>query len=318
MRPHKHSPTPLIVPPRSDSSSAPTSADPLGTSLSQSTSQDSGQGIGDLRPLAYPRKSSLSSESSQNGSSANCKALLTIPTQYSSYTLSTDAPIPYNPPTRQNNGAMTPQTAPAGFNSERTQNASTLKGQSYPTMPNPPSPSTVTIPPGSSPNNLLSSIPEGRPHLLSRESRISLPDEAKQYIANMADSPVPSPRLDGFTTKPGPSLRMVQPRITISPNIVALVPPAPGRLDEADSPGASEFLDMNEDEDDDSQADDEQSAVTGPEADDEGFDSGSVQESFHHTHSIPQGKGLNPNISCAETELSLSGGLSAPSCHGTF
>jgi RalA-binding protein 1 len=36
----------------------------------------------------------------------------------------------------------------------------------------------------------LSVAAEDRPQLLSRESRISLPEEAKHYIANMSDSPV--------------------------------------------------------------------------------------------------------------------------------
>ncbi|KAJ3809595.1 hypothetical protein F5876DRAFT_43561 [Lentinula aff. lateritia] len=46
-------------------------------------------------------------------------------------------------------------------------------------------------------NNLTALSPAIR-HPLSRESRISLPDEAKQYIANMGESPVPSPRVEMF------------------------------------------------------------------------------------------------------------------------
>ncbi|KAK7435955.1 Rho GTPase activating protein [Stygiomarasmius scandens] len=40
---------------------------------------------------------------------------------------------------------------------------------------------------------------------LSRDSRITLPDEAKQYIANMGESPLPSPRGDAFTRQTPPS-----------------------------------------------------------------------------------------------------------------
>ncbi|KAK7679452.1 hypothetical protein QCA50_017506 [Cerrena zonata] len=42
-----------------------------------------------------------------------------------------------------------------------------------------------------------------RPHALSRESRISLPEEAKRYYASIGESPAPSPRLaQGFSTPP--------------------------------------------------------------------------------------------------------------------
>lgn len=37
---------------------------------------------------------------------------------------------------------------------------------------------------------------------LSRDSRITLPDEARHYIANMADSPAGSPRTGTFNSKP--------------------------------------------------------------------------------------------------------------------
>ncbi|EGO22115.1 hypothetical protein SERLADRAFT_362535 [Serpula lacrymans var. lacrymans S7.9] len=60
-------------------------------------------------------------------------------------------------------------------------------------------------PPPSSGSSL--SLPSQNPVMLSpivehrgpsRDSRVSLPDEAKRYIANMGESPVPSPKLSGF------------------------------------------------------------------------------------------------------------------------
>jgi RalA-binding protein 1 len=83
----------------------------------------------------------------------------------------------------------TPQTAPAG-----------LSGIPVPMT------SASSIPP--SQGYLLSSISTSPSQLapvvedqyrnLSRESRISLPDEAKQYIANMGESPIPSPKVNQF------------------------------------------------------------------------------------------------------------------------
>ncbi|RXW23955.1 hypothetical protein EST38_g1889 [Candolleomyces aberdarensis] len=61
---------------------------------------------------------------------------------------------------------------------------------------------------------------------LSRDSRITLPDEARQYIANMADSPMTSPSFNTFSS----------------------VPSASSVLKESDEKG--EFLEMDDDDDD--------------------------------------------------------------------
>ncbi|KAJ2915458.1 hypothetical protein MD484_g4960, partial [Candolleomyces efflorescens] len=61
---------------------------------------------------------------------------------------------------------------------------------------------------------------------LSRDSRITLPDEARQYIANMADSPMTSPSFNSFSSVPSAaSLHQ-------------------------DSDGKGEFLEMDDDDDD--------------------------------------------------------------------
>jgi RalA-binding protein 1 len=123
--------------------------------------------------------------------------------------------------------------------------------------------------PGTASNGMLSTILEGqRSQMLSRDSRISLPDEARQYIANMTDSPVPSPRADAFAAQFAGPARALQPQIQIPTNPGGLAPPTPGAIGEADSPGGtSEFLDMGDEEDDED--DDQDSAITGPEADTE-------------------------------------------------
>lgn len=112
--------------------------------------------------------------------------------------------------------------------------------------------------------------------MISRESRISLPDEARQYIANMTDSPLASPRVDGFLAK----FTGLPPQITIPESPRSLAPPA-GIIAEADSPGGtSEFLDMGEEEEDED--DEHDSIITGPEADteteNEGVDTTSPQD----------------------------------------
>lgn len=46
---------------------------------------------------------------------------------------------------------------------------------------------------------MLSAFDAKSPYL-SRESRITLPEEARHYITNMVDSPVASPRVTDFTS----------------------------------------------------------------------------------------------------------------------
>lgn len=99
-----------------------------------------------------------------------------------------------------------------------------------------------TVPPPSlkppSQRQKLSVMAEDRPQLLSRDSRISLPEEAKHYIANMADSPVPSPRTE-----------VISPKSKLSASVFS---PPPSGLE-------SEFLEMDDedDEDNDEQSEDD-------------------------------------------------------------
>ena len=72
-------------------------------------------------------------------------------------------------------------------------------------------------------------------HTLSRDSRISLPDEARQYIANMADSPISSPRVETFSPK--------------SRLATSVFPPA-SNGSVSDSGAGSEFLDLDGDDSD--------------------------------------------------------------------
>jgi RalA-binding protein 1 len=64
------------------------------------------------------------------------------------------------------------------------------------------------------------------------ESRISLPEEAKQYITNMTDSPITSPGADTFSSNS-------QLGMSVYP---------PPRSSSVDSEQDSEFLDMGDEE----------------------------------------------------------------------
>jgi len=100
------------------------------------------------------------------------------------------------------------------------------------------------------PQQLLSV--ESRPYL-SRDSRISLPDEARQYIANMADSPVASPMTTTFSgSAPAPAVAQAA---TIR--------------EETDD---SEFLEMDDDNDDEDEDEGEAGRVAEqPEVKDNGW-----------------------------------------------
>lgn len=72
------------------------------------------------------------------------------------------------------------------------------------------------------------------PPMDPRSSRITLPDEARQYIVNMVDSPSPSPKLDSF----------VSSKPKVSSNLV------PQPQDNLSNPEGSEFLDLEDDDED--------------------------------------------------------------------
>lgn len=115
---------------------------------------------------------------------------------------------------------------------------------------------------------MLSAITEVRsPHHLSRESRVSLPDEAKQYIANMIDSPVPSPKVDAFA--PRATSATVIHSSPLANGGLAPPPTSMLRSDSESPAGTSEFLDM----DSDMPEEDEDADDTGTVDRDEEFDS---------------------------------------------
>ncbi|KAG6919537.1 hypothetical protein DXG01_005127 [Tephrocybe rancida] len=290
VRSTKPSPTPLVVPPRLENLPVPASAvsatqdaNPFGHHTYQLPSFDSPTGGPDAsftKPLSTNyRKSSLADSISSNlststGTSGNYSS--------SGHSMNHGTPSssssPYTPPSQQYhyNGVLTPQTAPAGFGGSasdvpqtipRSLTAPTIQSQPHLQMHAAPLSSSTApqVTPAMS-NGMLSAIPERRPGMLSRESRISLPDEARRYIANMGDSPVPSPQVDAFAIKGSSS----QPTIHTPQDPRGLAPPLVENSRDADSPGgSSEFLDMNEDDDgDDGESDDEEDEVD-EEADDE-------------------------------------------------
>ncbi|KAG5653325.1 hypothetical protein H0H81_001065 [Sphagnurus paluster] len=286
----KPSPTPLIVPPRAENLPVPASAlsatqetNPFGHFSMHDSSSTSSVDLESHHGTNYPRKPSLA-DSISSGVSVSTTTSSHISSSVSNATYgtsSTSATSTYTPSPQhyQYTGALTPQTAPPGFGGPSPDShQSSLRTATTPVTQSQPYPQVLTTPTamqiGNTPSNgMLTTIPEGRPSL-SRESRISLPDEARQYIANMADSPIPSPHIDAFAKQSS----RVQPQIQISEHPGGLEPPSVASLVESDSPGAtsSEFLDLAEDdEDDEDEADDEQSAA--PETD-EVPDNVSLQE----------------------------------------
>lgn len=94
---------------------------------------------------------------------------------------------------------------------------------------------------------------ESRPHALSRDSRISLPDEAKQYIASMGESPVPSPKVDAFAARFGPQSSYARP--VQAPNVPIQAALAPRAQRSIPDVGKNEFLDLDEDGPEDDEED---------------------------------------------------------------
>ena len=109
-----------------------------------------------------------------------------------------------------------PYNVPHTSSSAPTISPALTSAQSYTTVTSSPSAfappnSSLNIPPTSSsdllqpnhPANLSSQYPDPlRPPALSRESRISLPEEAKRYIATIGESPAHSPLVSSFKSKP--------------------------------------------------------------------------------------------------------------------
>lgn len=117
--------------------------------------------------------------------------------------------------TQPYNGPQPSSSAPALSSSSSLVSPQLMSAQSFTTAISSPSTSTPTdpslnIPPTSSGdllqpnppvNLLLQNGDPQRPSALSRESRVSLPEEAKRYMATIGESPAPSPRISSFTSK---------------------------------------------------------------------------------------------------------------------
>ncbi|GBE86392.1 predicted protein [Sparassis crispa] len=116
-------------------------------------------------------------------------------------------------------------------------------------VPVPPSPLRTNFqapqqPASSSSLSPLSNVEPSRPYALSRESRISLPEEAKRYYATMADSPKTSPAIGnfevGFSSGPGSPLKAQAGHSPESPH-------TPGKLQVTTEENAP-FLDMGDED----------------------------------------------------------------------
>lgn len=92
-------------------------------------------------------------------------------------------------------------------------------------------------------SSLLSPIPENSKPI-HRDSRVSLPEEAKCYFANMSESPLHSPGLTAAVTAPGST----QAQAPQAANAGGISPSKLGYVSTYDG-DESEFLDMDDDDD---------------------------------------------------------------------
>ncbi|KAJ7460547.1 hypothetical protein FB451DRAFT_1269430 [Mycena latifolia] len=216
---------PLLVPPRAESLPLPASA--------------AGSATAENAPFSLATR--LAGRNDSTPSTAQGAVPQTPPRQ--SPATSTPQTAAYTPQP----AVYTPQTAPAGF----TQGPASARDQPPPQRETAPQPHITTSPgtpvdapspaqPSAPNGTMLTALSDPRSQPLSRESRISLPDEARQYIANMGESPVPSPKVDAFA-----------PRV---------LPTAPSSAPSAlSAPPQSEFLDLeDEGDDEDDESDDDE------------------------------------------------------------
>ncbi|KAF8972613.1 hypothetical protein BDZ97DRAFT_1913115 [Flammula alnicola] len=292
------SPSPLVVPTRadtfpvyniSDSPESTTSYKPPNSGeINTTTNNPTGTGIyapPSIRPLIHPRKSSLADSVSSvvtSGSSISSSAspVTSVPSSTNSHNIGGN---PNTPSQVQYPAGFALNTAPAGSNAPSTESlpssqralppvaSSPVIIQPPPIITSPPNPASLTLsqPPVSQPHSqsqsqMLSVMVENRPHFLSRDSRISLPDEASRYIQNMAESPVASPRTEAFSPKS---------------KLATSVFPPPSN-DTKESGRESEFLDMEEEEESEEESDGEDPGDITAGAGDPSFDilqAGNVQ-----------------------------------------
>jgi RalA-binding protein 1 len=153
-----------------------------------------------------------------------------------------------------------PSSAPTFSPVSSAVSPSLMSAQSFTTVISSPFPST---PPNSSLNIPLTSsgdllhpnppatLPQigdpSRPPALSRESRVSLPEEARRYMATMGESPSPSPLGSSFTSKSADARSESPSQVSVSE--------MNDDQNQADST-EGEFLDLNDSANDDGDDDD--------------------------------------------------------------
>ncbi|TFY72296.1 hypothetical protein EVG20_g707 [Dentipellis fragilis] len=86
-----------------------------------------------------------------------------------------------------------------------------------------------------------------RPSAVSRESAVSLPDEAKRYISNMTESPLPSPRLAEHNQSRSPS-RAQSPTSSSAPSPAGAPDSANDKSSMRKDLSDGEFLDMDDED----------------------------------------------------------------------
>lgn len=186
---------------------------PRAQSLPSSTSPTAAGHHSGMRPLHLGSKDSATSPS---GSVTGASNYFGAPPDAARV-----VPTPISPPPQVN---LAPQSTPS-FTPNAVPNAATLTGKSTLALPN---------------ASTASHMP------LSRESRISLPDEAKRYIANMGDSPLPSPRMAGSAdTTPDPDSKDSGER---DRGLDVVAEEVNGKYGRAESPRP--FLELEDDESD--------------------------------------------------------------------
>ncbi|PPQ72546.1 hypothetical protein CVT24_004884 [Panaeolus cyanescens] len=221
-RQQRPSPSPLVVPVRSDTHSnipsAVTNSPDSSIFPRQSLSGDATtiapnnnaansiyNSPSSTRPLAHPRKSSLADSLSSVATSGSNSSSLPSSTVSISSNLSANNFGGNTPTVNTYSSSQNGPTAPSNnsplsvdnpFSRQRTTSSIPSGGNGQPQQP-----------------GMLSPLGDSRPHHLSRDSRISLPDEAKQYMLNMPESPAASPRVDTFSPKSKLSNAIYPPQV---------------------------------------------------------------------------------------------------------
>ncbi|TFK71624.1 RhoGAP-domain-containing protein [Pluteus cervinus] len=246
-RSQKPSPAPLTLPGRSGSLPVPASAvsashesAPFSRALPDETIPNGtpNSHIPQTRPLTYGRKVSLV-DSASNGAGIGPIPALHQGVHAGNSIQTFPTPPPKAAHHLPHHGGSTPQTTPPGFGINHSdQSVRPSHSQPHPTIVTSPITPTPAVHHHQNSTHQNASLLSGETrslHALSRDSRISLPDEARQYIANMGDSPLSSSdqlRPEHALSHPAEANRLTPPT----------------QISDSDSPvRKSEFLDLDSD-----------------------------------------------------------------------